>query len=506
MDIIDIAIAKSKSGTVQDGSLTESKFSDALKMSAINDYVTPEMFGAVGDGVTNDTQALQDMFDSGKNVFLPNKTYLTDGNMISNITHIVSNHATFKAKTNLQSHLLYVNARIYLSGRIILNGDSKALNGILFDASGSSVIDVIDVSYCLVWGVYNIASPGITMNRITAYGCGIKPTTSVSYASNSILNIDGDLTDGQKSVLASQYAFPAFLYDTRETASANQVPCCVVSGYDNENNQFVKKVYGAFNNSSFSSVPCVVCIGGAIGIANGVNGQVYIGMIASTLCSSTLGMRSTYGHVIDRIYSQSDYVGVFTDGYHQGSNYGSLTFEGTKSGYNFATYLYDYSMINVRSTGYDENFSSKSLVCISGQNSAANVLPIIADFHLRKALPVYHVITQTPTINESSPRNLFVRTTKAFNLGLRDTYQSDASYNQWGIKTIYVMSPTVSTDHITITLASNLVSEGYTIKNGVNGVLEFERPSQYFKIEIFMQRKEFIVFVTSLNVATNIST
>lgn len=49
--------------TVQDGSITESKFSDALKMSTINNYVTPEMFGAVGDGVTDDSTAIQRMFD-----------------------------------------------------------------------------------------------------------------------------------------------------------------------------------------------------------------------------------------------------------------------------------------------------------------------------------------------------------------------------------------------------------------------------------------------------------
>ena len=32
--------------TVQDGSLTEAKFSDALKLKTIKDYVTPQMFGA----------------------------------------------------------------------------------------------------------------------------------------------------------------------------------------------------------------------------------------------------------------------------------------------------------------------------------------------------------------------------------------------------------------------------------------------------------------------------
>lgn len=56
--------------TVQDGSLTEAKFSDALKLKTIKDYVTPEMFGAVGDGIADDTTELQSCISNGKNVVL----------------------------------------------------------------------------------------------------------------------------------------------------------------------------------------------------------------------------------------------------------------------------------------------------------------------------------------------------------------------------------------------------------------------------------------------------
>lgn len=46
--------------TVEDGSLTEDKFANSLKIKTIKDYVTPEMFGAVGDGVADDKAAFQD--------------------------------------------------------------------------------------------------------------------------------------------------------------------------------------------------------------------------------------------------------------------------------------------------------------------------------------------------------------------------------------------------------------------------------------------------------------
>lgn len=40
---------------------------------------TPEDFGAVGDGVTDDTQAFIELFANCKNIEIPNKTYLVRG-------------------------------------------------------------------------------------------------------------------------------------------------------------------------------------------------------------------------------------------------------------------------------------------------------------------------------------------------------------------------------------------------------------------------------------------
>lgn len=78
--------------TVNDGTITKAKLSSDLSdmVDAIN-YVTPEEYGAVGDGVTDDTAAIQAAIDSaytsGKIVRLSRKTYLTEVIAIKNPTY-----------------------------------------------------------------------------------------------------------------------------------------------------------------------------------------------------------------------------------------------------------------------------------------------------------------------------------------------------------------------------------------------------------------------------------
>lgn len=52
-----------------------------LKLNTLNEYITPEIFGAKGDGVTDDTNAIQQAINNAietkKDIFLQNKTYLT---------------------------------------------------------------------------------------------------------------------------------------------------------------------------------------------------------------------------------------------------------------------------------------------------------------------------------------------------------------------------------------------------------------------------------------------
>lgn len=56
--------------TVQNKSITETKISNIFLPYIKNGYVTPEMFGAVGDGVADDSDAIEQTLSSNKNIIM----------------------------------------------------------------------------------------------------------------------------------------------------------------------------------------------------------------------------------------------------------------------------------------------------------------------------------------------------------------------------------------------------------------------------------------------------
>lgn len=125
-------------------------------------YVTPEMFGAVGNGVVNDTASVQSAFNVGGNVVL-NGTYLIDSPINANLKVNVTGHGTLKGNG------------------IIVNANETVIKDITIENSATDGIRCIDSDNVLVNGVkvINSTNSGFIAKPVTKSIQGIMVCNSV---------------------------------------------------------------------------------------------------------------------------------------------------------------------------------------------------------------------------------------------------------------------------------------------------------------------------------------
>ena len=488
--------------TVEDGSLTEIKFEANTLASVKNNYVTPEMFGAVGDGSTDDTQAIQDAFDSGYDVYFGHKTYKTTGVSITNECCIHFESTTLKAVTKYQDYIINLTKPARTTGRLILDGDYKAYNGIKITTGYGSDFDYIQAKKCLAWGV-NINSSGISSFRhIETEYCGTVIKQTLSYYSSTSLSIDDTLSDTNRALLNSDYANNMFLRDISDavsTAFPGGKTIKLATGFDSENNRI--ELYNTATNSAtaaFSSRLCEICFGGGILLGSSVFTQINLGNISTKLGATGITFGCTYGMNIASYYSQSDYFPIAVPSYSLGNLFGSFSYEGSKSGYAMMSLWYDYSVIVARSTGYGTNFNANE-ICSIANKSDAHKVPVHLKTVTRQTIPLYYGLSETLNINEKSPNVHILRDRTGFTISLADKFQNnDLAYNPWGVKTVYFLPSSSLTSQITISLSSSLVEDNYTIAGGTNGQITFARPSRWFKVLVFLFDKVFTIVPVKL--------
>lgn len=106
--------------TVQDKSLTATKFTDELRLHTLKDYVTPEMFGAIGDGVSDDSEAF-----------------------IKAIKYVVDNSSYMNSdRDSYVSHVIVLGSKKYkIAQNNLLSGISKNIYGLTMIGYGTATID-----------------------------------------------------------------------------------------------------------------------------------------------------------------------------------------------------------------------------------------------------------------------------------------------------------------------------------------------------------------------------
>lgn len=187
--------------TVLDGSLT----TDKLVVGTLG-YVTPEMFGAKGDGVTDDTEAIQKAVNSGFVVYFdPHKCY-----GITSTIHLVSNSVIDLCCTTIKnistSPLIMIKIED-VENVVIKNGYIKNvwLQGhesgdfiIEISSSRHITIDNLKLSECISDGVYigytywYAGKDVYRTSNITIKNC----TITVGRNGISLVSGDGVIIDG----------------------------------------------------------------------------------------------------------------------------------------------------------------------------------------------------------------------------------------------------------------------------------------------------------------------
>ena len=176
--------------------------SNSLKNEINEMAVTPEMFGAKGDGETDDTTAINDMFDSGYKKFMfGNKTYLVDGSIdVDFACDIHFNNTTLKAKGNtgirdFEYVIAFKAPKIHTYGELTVKCETSVNIGILLAECGNSIFDSLSVTDARIWGICTDntteGNNGIVFNSIWVVRCGYKATAKAKYHSGTQL----DLTD-----------------------------------------------------------------------------------------------------------------------------------------------------------------------------------------------------------------------------------------------------------------------------------------------------------------------
>ncbi len=154
--------------TVEDGSLTEQKFSTSLKYKTIKDYVTPEMFGAIGDGVADDTTAVTKALLHDAVCFL--HSYKITEAIETNASHIFGNGTIIA-----DNGFLICNNNVVIEGITIENSAGTAIlanesclirditiNGGQYGINcGTKYTDVVDISNAKIKNLIGAGSCGI---------------------------------------------------------------------------------------------------------------------------------------------------------------------------------------------------------------------------------------------------------------------------------------------------------------------------------------------------------
>ena len=238
-------------------------------------YVTPEMYGAVGDGTTDDTQAIEDALATGKTVVFGTKTYLISSELklstkqavvgmgMNTVIKTNGNHTIFHIDASSQATKL--NTRIshmtllgnnqgvgieYTAGTMDIN-DYHLVSDVMLDSLGYG----IKINGRLIYGRFdhlNIWRCGYGIwGKIHSFGANVFTNVNINLSTTKAMKLD---VSSSSNVVSSA----VFIGCTFEQTAKNAVKDGggAVEIYSASRCRFINCWFeGNFENTSYSDTP-----------------------------------------------------------------------------------------------------------------------------------------------------------------------------------------------------------------------------------------------------------
>lgn len=164
-------------GTQAAGAFLKSDANGLAKWTA--DYVTPDDYGAAGDGVTNDATALQSAINTGRPVYIPSKTYLINTTvMVPEGTKITGNRNSSVLKSTANQVILQVQ------------GNYVTIQGVRFLGSGKTSGNTTQRAISMISNRSKNLIEGCLFSQMG--GAGVYINSIADYKGNLISNCVAD--------------------------------------------------------------------------------------------------------------------------------------------------------------------------------------------------------------------------------------------------------------------------------------------------------------------------
>ena len=262
-------------------------------------FMSVENFGAKGDGVTDDTQAIQNAINSEYPIEFSNKTYIVDNINFNKNKHYAFKRTTIKTVT-AGSEVATITSKLHFSGSVTFDANKKKNYALVYENGGRCFFENIECINSLIYGLLCTSNRGgnvniNTFNQLRVTRNGTKETiTNYTYVNTT--SIIFPKTIFRDTSILTRYVFVI-------DGTINPVKSVTSDG----NNYTI-----TFKETISSTTPKIVLYTGGGLMLEGMDCGIFTFNTIDAISNEGVGVRITslYGHTFNNLCVQDAYIGV----------------------------------------------------------------------------------------------------------------------------------------------------------------------------------------------------